>query len=267
MLSAPQRQVDFDHWPYPSLAAHRGGGWLAPENTLAALRMGWARGYRFAEFDVRLSADGVPYLHHDDSLSRTTGVSQPAGRLRYAEIARLDAGRSFGDAFAGEAPPLLAAVAVWMRERGCAANVEIKIDDDATPQSATRVGAVIAQACVTLWSGAPVPPLLSSFSIEALRAARDHAPTLPRGLLCGPTLPEHWPMLLEETGACALHADHQSLTADIVAAVHARRIRVLAYTVNDPGRAALLQAWGVDALITDAIDQIHPTSDFNPLES
>ena len=59
-------------WPYPRAIAHRGAGKLAPENTLAAFREGARHGYRAFECDVKLSADGVPFLLHDATLDRTT---------------------------------------------------------------------------------------------------------------------------------------------------------------------------------------------------
>jgi glycerophosphoryl diester phosphodiesterase len=49
-------------WPYPRWIAHRGAGKLAPENTLAAFRLGAEYGFRMFECDTRLSADGVPFL-------------------------------------------------------------------------------------------------------------------------------------------------------------------------------------------------------------
>ena len=48
-------------WPYPRWVAHRGAGKLAPENTLAAFRLGARYGYRMFECDVKLSADEVPF--------------------------------------------------------------------------------------------------------------------------------------------------------------------------------------------------------------
>ncbi|MGB8855372.1 MAG: glycerophosphodiester phosphodiesterase family protein, partial [Burkholderiales bacterium] len=44
------------NWPYPKLFAHRGGGDLAPENTLAGMRMAAKQGYQAVEFDVKLAA-------------------------------------------------------------------------------------------------------------------------------------------------------------------------------------------------------------------
>ena len=55
-------------WPYPRLCAHRGAGKLAPENTLTAMRVGHAHGYRMVEFDVKLAADNVAFLLHDATL-------------------------------------------------------------------------------------------------------------------------------------------------------------------------------------------------------
>ena len=79
-------------WPYPRWVAHRGAGKLAPENTLAAFRLGASHGYRAFECDVKLSADGVPFLLHDATLQRTTSGHGRAADLPWSELARLDAG-------------------------------------------------------------------------------------------------------------------------------------------------------------------------------
>ena len=71
-----------DAWPYPLWIAHRGAGKLAPENTLAAFRVGAAHGYRVFECDVKLSADGVPFLLHDATLERTTTGARHGRRAR-----------------------------------------------------------------------------------------------------------------------------------------------------------------------------------------
>ena len=71
-VTPPGWQVDFVHWPYPSVIAHRGAGRLAPENTLAAMRLGASHGHSMFEFDVKLTGDGKPILMHDASLERTT---------------------------------------------------------------------------------------------------------------------------------------------------------------------------------------------------
>jgi glycerophosphoryl diester phosphodiesterase len=73
-------------WPFPFWIAHRGAGQLAPENTLAAFRLGANRGYTAFECDVKLSADGVPFLLHDDTLERTTSGQGLAGNRGWSEL-------------------------------------------------------------------------------------------------------------------------------------------------------------------------------------
>ena len=108
-------------WPYAKRAAHRGAGRLAPENTLAALRLGHAHGYRMAEFDVKLSADGVAFLLHDATLDRTTTGRGRADALPWRELSLLDAGSWHSAPYAGEPLPTLAAVARYCRANGVAA--------------------------------------------------------------------------------------------------------------------------------------------------
>ena len=100
-------------WPYPRLVAHRGAGKLAPENTLTAMRVGHAHGYRMVEFDVKLSADGVAFLLHDATLERTTSGRGRADALPWRELSRLDAGAWHSAEYAGEPVPTLAAIARW----------------------------------------------------------------------------------------------------------------------------------------------------------
>ncbi|SCU76604.1 glycerophosphodiester phosphodiesterase, cytosolic [Cupriavidus necator] len=240
-------------WRYPSHIAHRGAGKLAPENTLAAIRHGAGFGYRMFEFDVKLSADGKPVLMHDATLDRTTSGQGRVDALTLGELAQLDAGTWHSPAFAGEPVPTLAAIARYTQANGFMVNIEIK----PVPCAEARTGAAVALDAQSLWAGAAVPPLLSSFSEEALAAAARVAPDLPRALLLD-QLPADWLERLRRLGCVALDANHRELDAAVIAAAHAAGFRVLCYTVNDPARAAQLLAWGLDGLITDAVDQIAP---------
>lgn len=238
-------------WPYPRLCAHRGAGKLAPENTLTAMRVGHAHGYRMVEFDVKLSADNVAFLLHDATLERTTSGRGRADALPWRELSRLDAGGWHSAKYAGEMLPTLAAVARWARAHDVRCNVEIK----PTPGRERETGAAVALDCAQLWRDAEVPPLLSSFSEDALVAARDAAPALPRALL-SETLPVDWLARLAAAGCVAIDLDHERVTAALVKQVHDAAHRILCYTPNDPGRVAELVAWGVDSVITDAVDAI-----------
>jgi glycerophosphoryl diester phosphodiesterase len=113
----------------------------------------------------------------------------------------------------------------------------------------------VATEAARLWAGATLPPLLSSFSFDALAAARDAAPALPRGLLFG-GVPADWRAQTAALECVSLHADHRKLDARLVEQIKAEGRFILAYTVNDPARARELAQWGVDTICTDRIDLI-----------
>ena len=240
-------------WPYPRFCAHRGAGTLAPENTLAAFRLGFEHGYRMAEFDVKLPADGVAFLLHDDTLDRTTNRRGRADASTWRELSLADAGTWHSSTYAGEPLASLAAVAAWSRARQVDVNIEIK----PTRGRERETGAAIALDAASLWAGSGRVPLLSSFSEAALEAARDAAPELPRALLSEYWL-DAWRDRIVTLGCIALDLKHTLLTKDRIDEIHDAGLRVATWTVNDPARAADLIAWGVDTLITDAVDLISP---------
>jgi glycerophosphoryl diester phosphodiesterase len=240
-------------WPYPLWIAHRGAGLLAPENTLAAFRLGASYGFRAFECDVKLSADDVPFLMHDTDLERTTGEAGLAGARRWDELSQLDAGSWHSRLYAGEPLPTLKAVAAFLQRNGFALDLEIK----PTPGTEAHTGALVATEVARLWHGQPLVPLLSSFQPEALRAARDSAPELPRALLLD-TLPADTIDQALQLRCVALITHHELMDAALVARIHATGMRAMVYTVNEPDRAQQLRSWGIDGLVTDAVDRFSP---------
>jgi glycerophosphoryl diester phosphodiesterase len=243
-------------WPYPFWIAHRGAGRLAPENTLAAFRLGAQHGYRAFECDVKLSADGVPFLLHDATLQRTTNGSGPAGDRPWHELSRLDAGGWHSRAYAGEPVPSLDAVAAFVLRNGYRLNIEIK----PTPGTERRTGEAVAGWVAQRWHGDAVPPLLSSFQPDALAGALATAPALPRALLLD-RLSEGWFEQAQALRCVAVVFDHALLDAALIGRLHDAGLRVLAYTVNDPAPALRLRAAGVDGLITDEVARFSPAGD------
>jgi glycerophosphoryl diester phosphodiesterase len=241
-------------WPYPRVVAHRGGGTLAPENTLGALRHGASLGFLGVEFDVMLAAGGLPVLIHDETFERTTSGKGSVPLLAYADIERFDAGGWHSAAFKGEKVPTVETAARLCRELGLWANVEIK----PAKGYEAETGRVVAQRTLDLWLGADLPPVLSSFAMEALAAAKEVAPSLPRGMLVS-KIPPDWQDRMKALECVALHCNYRELTEPLAAAIHAAGYAVLCWTVNDPAEARKLFGWGVDCVVTDRLDLIGPT--------
>ncbi len=233
-------------WPYPRLVAHRGGGSLAPENTLAAIRLGQSLGYTAHEFDVKLAGDGVPILMHDPTLERTTNGKGRAADLPWSALRVLDAGKWHSIEYAGEPVPSFEEAAKQLRSKETMAHIEIK----PTPGFDRATGTKVALETRRLWEGAKVPPVFSSFSFEALMAAKEAAPGIPRGWLIGEFTDADWARL-EALDAISVHTNHKHMRPELVRELHARGYKVMLYTVNE---IAAAQRWfdaGADGLFTD----------------
>ncbi|MDP2821714.1 MAG: glycerophosphodiester phosphodiesterase [Sulfuritalea sp.] len=230
---------------YPRIIAHRCGGALTPENTLAGLRLAARLGCRGVEFDAMLAADGVPVLIHDETLQRTTSGRGRVADTDSARLAELDAGGRHHPAFAVEPLPTLDEALQLCATLGLWANVEIK---PSAGQEA-ETGRVVARHA----AAATGKLLLSSFSAEALCTAAIEAPQLPRALLVE-AIPADWRERLAESGALALHSAARRLTAAGVQAVRAAGFPLACYTVNRREDAERLFAMDVSAVFTDRPD-------------
>ena len=252
-------------WPYAKALAHRGGGLLAPENTIAAIKVGIAHGYRAVEFDAMLAADDVPVLMHDSTLKRTARLAGRVAEQSAAALAQVDVGAWHSARFAGETVPTLEQTLRYCRANGIWPNIEIK------PARGFEgsTGAAVASVTARVYGDLIRPdgdradrvdariPLLSSFSRVALAAAREAAPDVPRGWLVQ-RVPVRWRAELTRLGCVSLHTNHRYLTARLARRIKTSGAWLFCYTVNTPERARTLFGWGVDAFCTDAIDRVAP---------
>lgn len=182
------------------LIAHRGASAYAPEHTLPAYRLAVEQGADYVEQDLGVTKDGVLICLHDESLERTTNVEEvlpdrgtvePAtGRRRWlavdftlAEIERLDAGRWFGPAFAGERVPTWEeAVAVV----GTAAGLYPEIKAPALYRSrGLDVVQLFLESLERLEPAARIADrtIVQSFDAQALRELAGRLPAVPRTFL------------------------------------------------------------------------------------
>lgn len=235
-------------WPYPFWIAHRGAGKQAPENTLAAFHVGHAAGFRGFETDVQLSADGMPFLLHDDELERTSNGRGLASAMDWAVLAHLDAGSWHSAPYVGEPIARLQVLADFAAAQDLAINLELK----PSPGEAERVGDGVARWLRAHWR-AQTPPLLSSFDPVALRSAHAADGDWPLALLL-----EQWqddaPEQALQLHAKAVVCQYRSMSRAAIAALHAAGLKALVYTCNEVEDAQRLIADGLDGLITDRLD-------------
>jgi glycerophosphoryl diester phosphodiesterase len=131
------------------------------------------------------------------------------------------------------------------------ADVEIK----PCPGRGAETGEVVARELAAFLQAFPHAAsqfFVSSFSVEALRAAHSVAPQVPRSLLAE-RYDAGCDALLAELVCNTFATDHATLNPNLVAHLHARGYWVMAYTINDVSRAREVLGWGVDAIFTDAL--------------
>jgi len=220
---------------YPRILAHRCGGTLAAENSLAGLEAAARLGCRGVEFDVMLTRDGVPILMHDETLERTTRCRGRTAERTLAEIRACDPG-----------VPTLAEAIAACRRLGLWANIELK------PASGheAETGAVVGEWLAAHWDGRGV---ISSFSEDSALAGRRALPHAAFALLCE-ALPDDWRVRAERLGAIAVHLAAEHADAAAARALNAAGMPWAAWTVNDLAAAERLFGFGAVAIITDRPD-------------
>jgi glycerophosphoryl diester phosphodiesterase len=198
-------------WQYSrKLYAHRGGGTLAPENTLCAFETGMQYGFKAAEFDVMLTMDKTPILMHDPILLRTVHALENEGKcvsdVLCRDIVEMDAGSWKDPSFAHVRVPIFEEVMKFCVSNQILMNIEIK----PAPHFDAETGEVVGDLVSRHFSqpDAELMPLFSSFSFESLLAAKRAAPHVPRAYLIESVeeTPEWKQQMLElEAGTNTVH--------------------------------------------------------------
>lgn len=260
-----------DKFSFPFWVAHRGGGNLAPENTMQAFEMGYKRGFRAFECDARITKDGAAVVAHDDDLARTGGIDAQIADLTLKQLQSYDLNCSSSE-FRGCFAPTVEQVCAFCLERGCALNLEIKPAlglEEKTAKAAADAALPFAQ------KGLPI--LFSSFSEESLHWLERNRPQTQRALLKAFCVDEE--ALLQSlagVGAFAANLYCEDLTESLVQQLHGDGYEVYVWTPETLDEAVKMASMGVDGVITDAVSEVGEkflsderaaASPFNPIAS
>ncbi len=234
----------------PLVVAHRGGAGLRPENTLAAFARSLSLGVLWLESDVRASADGVAVLHHDRTLARLFGLEVAVADLTWDQLRGLrtrDGDRLVRPVdLLGTFPQ--ARFAVDVKE---AAALPGLLADVRRTRSAARVCLAGAPDRLLAAAASAEPGLTTALGWRSLVAlvgsARLGLPVRARARVPSHARWAHVPDRLRGTGV---------LTAGVVARAAGLGLGVMAWTVDDPGRAWDLLDLGVRGIITDRPDVV-----------
>ncbi len=235
----------------PKVIGHRGAAAYAPENTLGGIHTAADMGVEWVELDVKLTKDQVPILFHDETLDRTTNGHGNVADMLFEDIRHLEAGSWFSDSFAGIKIPTLEEAVDILLEHNLGVNIEIKPCPGREKETAEVALDLLAQ----IWDDES-KILISSFSYVSLETALDMGPYMPRGLLLPKDWPENWLELAQHLEAASVNINGNEITREELEDIIDAGYMALAYTINDPQRAKMLQGWGIDAVFSDNPDVI-----------
>ena len=234
------------------IIAHRGASHDAPENTLAAVRLGWDQKADAVEIDVFLSQDGQIVVIHDRDTKRTAGVDRPVVAQTLDELRVLDVGKWKGEKFAGEKIPTLAEVLATV-PAGKRLFIEVKCGPEIVPE----LKRVLAAAKLK-----PEQTPVISFNADVVAAVKRDLPQLKAYWIVSispnkkkKTLPPTLDELITKatrikSDGLDLSADAQ-ITAEYVKKANADRLPVYVWTVDDPTTARRMIDAGVVGVTTN----------------
>jgi glycerophosphoryl diester phosphodiesterase len=254
----------------PLNIAHRGGGALRPENTMAAFRHAVALGADGAELDVQLSADGVAVVHHDYRLN--PGLTRKDGAwlmgetprikdLHFAELQHFDLSRADPASDYARAHPLLAPEdgARIPSVREVAALPEsfllmVELKSSTNPDSADPLA--LADATLAVMKDQLSRTIFVGFDWRGLARIKARAKEA-RCWFTTDELQGDARMVLEfikAAGGDGWFPRYQDVTPDLAAHARAKGLQVGAWTVNTPDEMKRLIDLQMDAICTDHPD-------------
>jgi glycerophosphoryl diester phosphodiesterase len=236
-----------------AVVGHRGAPAELPESTLAGFAVALESAHMI-ELDVRATKDGVLVVHHDPVARARNGAENVRIRdTTFAALRALDVGAPQHTAhpkqraLPGAQIPSLDEVLALVRSAPPHVRVliELKADDAPAPAALARLVVDTLDR-----SRARHRVIVESFEPALIRALRERAPNIARGLLCG-TCDARALLVAEELDARIVSPAHDRIDRAFVDAAHARGLGVYAWTANDTASWTRLRALGVDAIVTD----------------
>jgi glycerophosphoryl diester phosphodiesterase len=244
----------------PLLIAHRGGGGLKPENTLAAFLDAdsvWRAD--MIELDVRTTSDGHCVVLHDPLVDRTTDGTGPVAAMTLAEIQSLDAGYRFTPdggrtfPFRGQGIRVPTIDEVMAALPSMRLTVEVKIATAQVPLFAAIANYQATERVIAAGERNAYRTLFRSYRGPISASLEQSLPFYVMHRLRLSTL--SW-MRADVVQMPEIYRGRRMLTPRLVSDLHARGIQVHVWTVNEVDDMHRLLDWGVDGLISDFPDRL-----------
>ena len=243
----PTMSYSQNHPSSTFVVAHRGASGYAPENTLAAARLGWEMGAAAVEIDVHLSAENTVVVIHDKSTKRTSGQELVVSKSTYDQLKVLDVGSWKDEKYVGEPIPTLLDIVNAIPD-GKKLVVEIKSDKK------------IVEVIANNFRDHPMVDQLIfiAFDYETIVEAKKSFPDNKSFWLCSRFKSDIKSTLekVKSDGLDGVDLNYRIVDNSLMQIARALGLEVHTWTVNDMDKAKELQMLGISSITTDYPDKI-----------
>ena len=267
MLSQTPGSVD--------LQGHRGARGLAPENTLPGFERALAIGVDTLELDVGVTRDGVVVIHHDRRLNPDVArgpdgkwVSGPAptinsltfNQLMTYDVGRIRPGSEYARRFPHQKPvdgariPRLRDLFELAAGSGVRFNIETKLSPEAPEETLAPEPFARGLIAEVRNAGVAARTTIQSFDFRTLKVVEREAPEIATAYLTSGESSD--PAQLRQAGARLWSPDFRDLNPEKLAAARALRLKIVAWTVNEPADIARALDMQIDGVISDYPDRV-----------
>ncbi len=236
------------------IIAHRGYSAIAPENTLSAFSEAMKNGAHSVEFDVQLSADGVPVVIHDRTLDRIASRPDKITDLTVKELKSIDIGSWFGEEFNRERILTLEETLTVLKALERNVYLDIKIYDTWTEEELDRFAKQVCKIVVE--EGWDDRCFVTSFISEFVTCFRRHCRDIGVGYIVGNA--ESFQTQLQNAiadGNAVISSEYRVLldNPQLLRSSRENNIDVVAWTIDDRTHWQKLVDLGIDRLVTNSL--------------
>lgn len=240
-----------------TLVAHRGEGWICPENTVPAFAAAAAGGFPF-ECDLWLSREGVVFVTHDVWIGAKKGHAAhgwATNMVWRGSLEKSDVGVWKAPEWRGTRMPTIDDVLPWA---GSVPFIQLHVCDPRTDMILPRLKEAMGRH-----PNATAGNVIISTSVAGREWMRRNMPGF--RLTDGSTLRNGWYVtdppfnvkaIAERLDPAKISVwmprwDETLLTAEIISMVRRKGIKVMVWTVNDAASAWAALGRGADLVLTD----------------
>lgn len=249
--------ISAESYSQPMIIAHRGAMAYAPENTIAAFKLGIELCADAIELDLRQTKDKIPVALHDATVNRTTNGNGNVLNYTLAELKKLDAGSWFNNKFNSEKIPSLQEVIDIVTD-SVILIIELKEGNETYPDIEENAISIIRENKIESHT------ILKSFDPNVLERLRKLAPDIP--LLYVYTFRLPWLGMIIDRGITFgsifnidtdyLQPHRFFLSESFVKAAQSHGFKIISWGVNSEEDIIESLEYGVDGIETDYPDKV-----------